>query len=147
MLVQPDRRVIVLINNKFADKHETFIYIYGYNRVVNGTSSEKDLDIYRLQVLSVPFSVNMTATYLLHEYGSIHFHLICCEEHMEQNCEYFVWRNSMATHLESFERTKNAHFLEKFQSNQGDVSRTKGIMFIQSNVSALNHRCSNKIMK
>lgn len=141
MLVEPSRKIIILLDNKRYANLESRAHVYYMSHTVHEAGVVDDFVMRRTQVLSVAFDLDAADMYLFNQHGSNHLSLLFCNKILsEPACMYFMAKIDGNEDIGAFERSEDFPLL-KYLSVRPDKNIDKlqkpQLLIAQTNVSGL----------
>lgn len=154
VLVEQTKNLIVMIDNKITDGHDTIIHVYRYSQTAGDSSGNFDLDIRRVQMLSTPIDLGIGNAFLYSSSLDSAMYMVFCAMNLPHSivshfCEYYVWRSDGIDDETAFQRMDHLDLLEKLplqdlqlpldqiQFNQQRILTTDDLLAFQINVCIL----------
>lgn len=119
MLVEQSKNLIILIDNKVAESHDTIVHVYNYNHRSNDADSE--LDVQRIQMLSTQIDLILGNAFTYNS-DSILYMIFCGvnlpHAIISRHCEYYNWRTDAIADATVFQRMDHLPLLENLPLNK-----------------------------
>lgn len=146
MLVEQSKNVIIFIDNKEAESHDTIIHVYQYGHTKNADNIN-ELEVRRVQMISTSIDL-LAGNAFTYDGGLVSiFYLVLCATNVPQaiimkECEYYAWRSDSIEETTVFQRLNHLPLLEglPFQNmsppfaDQQRILATDDVLAFQMNV-------------
>lgn len=147
MLVQQSKNVIIFIDNKKSESHDTIIHVYQYGHIKNADNIS-ELEVKRIQMISTKIDLLAGSSFTYDGgLGSI-LYLVLCATNVPQavimkECEYYAWRTDSVEETTIFQRLNHLPLLEGLPlqnisppfADQQRILATDDVLAFQMNVS------------
>lgn len=147
MLVEQSRNVIIFIDNKKAESHDTIIHVYQYGHTKN-PDNIYELEVKKIQMISTSIDLLAGNSFTYDGGLSSILYLVLCATNIPQavimkECEYYAWRTDSIEETTFFQRLNHLPLLEGLPlqnitppfSDQQRILATDDVFAFQMNVS------------
>lgn len=147
ILVELSKNVIIFIDNKKAESHDTIIHVYKYGHIKNADNIY-ELEVKRIQMISTSIDLLAGNSFTYDEGLGSTLYLVLCPTNVPQSvtmkeCEYYAWRTDSVEETNIFQRLNHLPLLDSLPlqnisppfADQQRILATDDVLAFQMNVS------------